>query len=313
MVDVIFVVRDAQQWHSVNMDMHPEHYSGLARLGATAVAGVQGLPAGLYFNTSVPLPGAQGARLLKYGVISLPHFMQDLRSWTWLYAAGRLHKPVRFLQSPPPAVRQALRANVTAASAAALLMLPCAFPLLTMLQQITALSYTGDFRMTLGENPHKVTNIVATNTHHFNKLFFQSEHQLAALGDMGLQLPGCQLPAVAAHNLGAATMYSKHLTVCEHSASTTAAAFERLPRAFRQRCLLQAGAQHGEVSQLLQGSRPLPPRAHLAAAVQRTIRRAVAPAAAVQSVKGVFTAGPAKSAAYALAKLQKQLRGLMRR
>ncbi len=38
-------------------------------------------------------------------------------------------------------------------------------------QAITGLSYHGDFRMVLGENPHKVANIVLANQHHFGTLY----------------------------------------------------------------------------------------------------------------------------------------------
>jgi len=317
MVDAIFVVEDPTQWHAENMTMHPEHYSSFAKLGAAAVATLQSLPAGLYFNTSVPLPGTQHTppppQLLKYGVISLSQLLVDLCTWRWLYAAGRLHKPVRFLQPPPPVLAGALQANIASASAAALLLLPSVFPLGALLHTVAGLSYTGDFRMAIGENPHKVANIVTRNAHHFSKLFLGSSHQVQALSGMGLVLPGGRLPQGASADLAAAVAFNQREVGCTHTPQSTDEAFLMLPRPFQHRVLHTAGVPHEDVSASLAQRLPLPARPRLARALQRTITATVAPAAALQSVKGILTAGPGKSAAYALAKLQKQARGLLRR
>ncbi len=318
MVDVIFVVNDAVSWHTQNMQLHPEHYSSFAKLGASAVAWLQGLPAGLYFNTSVPLPttggGSQSKQLLKYGVITTADFLHDLSCWRSVYVAGRLHKPVRFLSAPPAPIAAALQRNIAAASAAALLMLPSSFNLQAMLHAIAGLSYTGDFRMAVGENPYKVSNIVTQNMHHFNALYFGSSRQQEALECMGLQLPGGQLaPAQSMRSLPAACAYASRSVHCRQSDTRLQATMQHIPRAFRFRMLRAAGVPPEDMARALDGEGRLPKRSHLQRALQRTVADTVAPAAAIQSIKGIATAGPAKSAVYALAKLRKQLRGLLRR
>lgn len=50
----------------------------------------------MYYNTLVPLQSpALGARMIKYGVVSVQTLCADLRDWRTLYLSGRMHKPVR--------------------------------------------------------------------------------------------------------------------------------------------------------------------------------------------------------------------------
>lgn len=44
----------------------------------------------LYYNALVPMSTtSHRGRSMKYGVISMKHFTQDLSDWNWLYTAGR--------------------------------------------------------------------------------------------------------------------------------------------------------------------------------------------------------------------------------
>lgn len=61
--------------------------------------------------------------MVKYGVIGMPAFLQDLQHWSHLYVAGRLHKPVAVLATQPDA-RAAYQQNLCAALSTALLLLP---------------------------------------------------------------------------------------------------------------------------------------------------------------------------------------------
>lgn len=177
-----------------NLARHRSHYSALGRwLGPTAVVAVaERVGAGVYFNTLVPwalplgggppagpagdadaaaaagLPhrhqhqhqeGDSAPVLIKYGVMALAALEADLRRWTSLYAAGRMHKPVATLAGHP-AVAAAQAANLRSALRAALLLLPPRFGGGAALHALCALSYSGDVRMGVAEDGRKVERIV---------------------------------------------------------------------------------------------------------------------------------------------------------
>lgn len=157
MVDLIFAVEDSASWHLANIAMNPSHYTPFLPISATHTAKFQeGIPAYLWFNTYIPMnltrhPG----RHMKYGVISRDHLQQDLSAWTDLYAAGRLHKPVRILQGDPQ-IERCIETNREQAVRSSLLLLPERFSDLQLYLTIASLSYGGDPRMLFGENPRKV-------------------------------------------------------------------------------------------------------------------------------------------------------------
>ena len=102
-------------------------------------------------------------RSVKYGVVSEHSFFKDLFSWKFLYLGGRLHKPVKWLTEKEPAFFQAVHYNLNAALLTALLLLPESFSEQELYITIASLSYTGDFRMNIGEDRRKVSNIVLGN------------------------------------------------------------------------------------------------------------------------------------------------------
>ena len=198
MLDMIFAVENSKAWHASNLALNRSHYSFPWQfLGAGMIEAVQSKSgAGIWYNTLVPIPGANNGATMKYGVMSVDHLLDDLLNWKYLYAAGRLHKPVRI--SPPvtgatcgnnptrrgdlPKVKfaegerrdkilAASRENLRHALRAALLMLPSEFSAEDLYTAIAALSYNGDWRMVFGENPHKVSNIVSAQISLFHSLY----------------------------------------------------------------------------------------------------------------------------------------------
>ncbi|PSR80960.1 mitochondrial matrix Mmp37-domain-containing protein [Coniella lustricola] len=168
MIDFIFGVTFTQHWHSLNLNQHRDHYSGLGSLGSAAVSYVQDrMGAGVYFNTHVVVNGI----LIKYGVVNIDTLCRDLTDWDTLYLAGRLHKPVKILRDDAR-VRFANQKNLISALRTALLLLPEKFTEHELYNTVAGISYLGDPRMTLPtENPNKVLNIVGNNITNFHRLY----------------------------------------------------------------------------------------------------------------------------------------------
>ena len=168
MIDFIFGVSYTQHWHSLNLQQHRDHYSGIGFLGSSLVSRVQDRwGAGVYFNPYVTVNGT----LIKYGVVNLDTLYKDLSEWDTLYLAGRLQKPVKILRDDPR-IRLANQINLISAVRTALLLLPETFTERDLYKTIAGISYLGDPRMTLGaENLNKVSNIVRHQLPNFRRLY----------------------------------------------------------------------------------------------------------------------------------------------
>ncbi|KAG2471222.1 TAM41 protein, partial [Polypterus senegalus] len=169
MLDFVLAVDDPHTWHTLNLKQNRQHYSFVRFMGPSLISRIQNSHgAEVYYNTLVPYDG----RMIKYGVISTAALIEDLLHWKTLYVAGRLHKPVKILiQNENTKLQAALVSNLKSAVTAAFLMLPESFSEEDLFVQITGLSYSGDFRMLIGEDKSKVLNIVKAGMPHFQKLY----------------------------------------------------------------------------------------------------------------------------------------------
>jgi mitochondrial translocator assembly and maintenance protein 41 len=161
MIDLILVVDDSKKWHTENMQRNPHHYTPLLPLNSSSIAQFQeSLKARFWFNPYVPCGLlSQPHRLMKYGVISTKHALEDLLDWNDLYLAGRLHKPVQILKSNLE-IEKAMGINHDHAIQTSLLLLPEQFQEVELYLAVASLSYVGDPRMLIGENPKKVSQLI---------------------------------------------------------------------------------------------------------------------------------------------------------
>ncbi|XP_030758431.1 phosphatidate cytidylyltransferase, mitochondrial [Sitophilus oryzae] len=169
MIDLIFAVKDPVTWHEANMNLNPSHYSGIKYLGHEFISQYQrNFGAKVYFNTLVPMD----EYWIKYGVVANSDLVTDLLEWSYLYLAGRLHKPVEIVKKPlDTELETALQLNLQSAVHAALLILPDTFTEYEFYHTISNLSYLGDFRMVFGEQKNKVENIVKAQMLGFRNLY----------------------------------------------------------------------------------------------------------------------------------------------
>ncbi|XP_065074823.1 phosphatidate cytidylyltransferase, mitochondrial [Ochlerotatus camptorhynchus] len=178
MIDLIYTVDNAHRWHASNLERNPEHYSGLKHLGSNFIAKYQeSFGAKVFFNTLIPIP--EEDVIIKYGVVCTKDLLDDLNTWSNLYLAGRLHKPVEIIRTASGSkIQNAINSNLRAAVHAALLMLPEKFTEFELFREISNLSYAGDFRMIFGENKDKVNNIVRPQLEGFRNLYAPTLSQL---------------------------------------------------------------------------------------------------------------------------------------
>ncbi|XP_047107400.1 phosphatidate cytidylyltransferase, mitochondrial [Schistocerca piceifrons] len=292
MIDLIFAVDSSSLWHAENIRRNPKHYSHLKWFGHNFVANFQEhWGARVYFNTLVPVEGEDV--VIKYGIISRQAMEADLLDWCDLYVAGRLHKPVVILkQATNSHLRSALHQNLYSAVHAALLILPETFTETDFYRCIAGLSYSGDFRMTFGEDKNKVVNIVAPQVEAFRSLYAPVVKSLQDYMHMPVLMGEgeccCQDISPSAR------MY--HLNQLPRTPQRAVVRLwnTRGPRRLRQDTedTLRAISHDPECGNV----------------VETCIRNIVWNSSVKQSVKGIATAGLIKSIVYSWKKIKKMLK-----
>ncbi len=266
-IDLILGVQDPEKWHAKNIEANPTHYSGLKYFGPSFITFVQDkLGAGVYFNPFCSINGVK----VKYGVVSIDRMLDDLQNWRTLYLAGRMHKPLQILRSDDR-IDSAQKVNLISAMSLALMLLPKIFSERDLYMKITSISYMGDVRMAIAENPRKIQNIVDNQFKHFRRLYgpIMNHFDLDITGSID------PLASLGPEAKGAAF---------EHNGS-----FDKLrktlPPYFEQKL------SRSPFSQQL---------------VTSAVRNTVKWPSFTQSLKGILTAGVGRSAAYSVEKLKKR-------
>ena len=315
MIDFIFGVSYSQHWHSINLQEHRDHYSGIGSLGSYAVSKIQdSFGAGCYFNPYVTVDGT----LIKYGVVNIDTLSRDLSEWDTLYLAGRLQKPVKILRDNP-SVRLANQVNLISAVRTALLLLPPDFTEEGLYSTIAGISYMGDPRMTIGgDDPRKVQNIVQGQLANFRRLY-------APLVD---NLPNISFNDPACGNrdwINDPTVNAK--LAQDMDPVKRGNMVRRLPKAFREKLYFEYQAKfsipRGEFNKMLEASsdddkerikrreggefeqRIAKDTEGIKTEVRQVIEKTIRWPSFTQSIKSIMTAGVAKSWRYASEKRAK--------
>ena len=246
---------------------------------------------GLYYNPHVRLATLDGGALeAKYGVVSAEALQRDLRQWDSLYMAGRLHKPclVEF-HGQDAELREkmaaALAANHRAALSAALLLCgPAArsepTTLLAVLSALVRLSYNGDIRSGIAEDPNKVSNIVRAQAGDLWRIYAPIAAELGVL-----VRPGPEPGLLPEDGVQAELSF-------DGSSAGRRRLFEELPAALRER--------------LGSGTAPCPWDDD--EALRGLLRDTVWGSSLLMAAKGLLTAGASRGLRYTLAKVRKRFK-----
>ncbi|XP_035221448.1 phosphatidate cytidylyltransferase, mitochondrial-like isoform X1 [Stegodyphus dumicola] len=285
MIDFIFSVDDPVKWHQLNLKINSKHYSLAKFGGAEFIRSVQeNFGANVYFNTMVEVEN----KLIKYGVVSTNHLVEDLLDWQTLYVSGRLHKPVKIISnSNNEDLTRALHTNLQSALHASLLSLPETFSEEQLYHKISELSYNGDFRMYFGEDKRKIENIVKNQISYFHHLY--CDH---------LKM----MPLVHWNQ-------TQHIFEQDCSSTTTLHHLNFLPKRVQHNLLLRwnRDGRYRDMEDVLQ---VLACASECSEIVKNAIKDIVWWPSITQSAKGIITAGFLKSVKYSTRKVQKMLKSL---
>lgn len=320
MIDFIFGVSYTQHWHSLNLQQHRNHYSSVGSLGSSFVSRLQDKwGAGLYFNPYVTVNGT----LIKYGVVNLDTLCRDLSEWDTLYLAGRLQKPVKILRDDPR-VRLANQVNLISAVRTALLLLPPSFTEEDLYGTIAGISYLGDPRMSLpAENPKKVGNIVRHQLPNFRRLYAPL---IENLPNVSFKDPRCSSPKWADDPDTNAVLAQ------DMDPQKRGNMVRRLPKSFREKLYFRYQSKFEipqlEFNKMLDDSNDEDPtrvrrkqggvfeqrvagdaQQALNQEVKAVIRKTIKWPSVTQSLKGLITAGAARSWRYTREKMEKYWEG----
>jgi mitochondrial translocator assembly and maintenance protein 41 len=150
LIDLLFVVNDADKFHKENFEKNRNHYTGLGYLlGPFFLKLLRRNFFPIHFNPLITVNDFS----FKYGVIDHQEFLFDLKEWDMISLAGRLQKPVMLLKQPDSDRRRrefsiALNENRQSALAVSLLLNINEHVIeeFILYETLVSLSYTGDIR-----------------------------------------------------------------------------------------------------------------------------------------------------------------------
>lgn len=166
--DVIFVVDDIKKWHKDNMSENSGDYSLIGRLHLSS-DNVERIK-GKNFVTYVSDVKGNDGNTFKYGVVENSDFQRGLCTWDNMFLVGRFHKPILDVMSNET-VRQVIAKNRDRAFRVACILSNPVTDKESIFRMLCGLSYLGDARMRIAENPNKVRNIVKGNLPNLENIY----------------------------------------------------------------------------------------------------------------------------------------------
>ncbi len=165
-IDLILIVNDMKLWHKENIKRNPKDYSFIGRnfFLNSSLDEIKGIT-GITYQSNIEYKG----HLFKYGIIEYGDFVRHMQTWDSFYVPGRFQKPILTIKSNN-FIDELILQNRRNACKVGLLCLNNK-DLKDLYLTICNLSYSGDTRMKVAENPKKVNNIVGASYDKFNEMY----------------------------------------------------------------------------------------------------------------------------------------------
>ena len=165
-IDLILIVNDMKLWHKENIKKNPKDYSFIGRnfFLNSSLDEIKGIT-GITYQSNIEYKG----HLFKYGIIEYGDFVRHMQTWDSFYVHGRFQKPILTIKSNN-FIDELILQNRRNACKVGLLCLNNK-DLKDLYLTICNLSYSGDTRMKVAENPKKVDNIVGASYDKFNEMY----------------------------------------------------------------------------------------------------------------------------------------------
>lgn len=165
-IDLILVVSDIKKWHQENIKKNPKDYSFIGKFFFlnSKLEEIKGIT-GITYQSNIEYKD----HLFKYGIIEYKDFIEHMETWDSFYVPGRFQKPVLPIKSNEEIDKLIIKNRRNACKVGLICLNEKKLKELYL--TICRLSYSGDTRMKIAENPKKVENIVGASFEKFDEMY----------------------------------------------------------------------------------------------------------------------------------------------
>ena len=165
-IDLILIVENIKDWHKQNIKLNPKDYSFIGKnfLTKSNINKIKGLT-GITYQSNIDYKN----NLFKYVIIEYKDFEKHMKTWYSFYVPGRFQKPILTIITNDK-IDKLIYDNRRNACKISLLCME-EDNLDDLFTTICSLSYNGDTRMKIAENPNKVANIVGASKEKFKEMY----------------------------------------------------------------------------------------------------------------------------------------------
>lgn len=167
-IDLIFVVDDLKKWHKANFKLNRKDYSFIGKVffKYAKVSTLKGTT-GITYVSNIEEDG----NIFKYGTIEEKDLINNMNTWQSFYMPGRFQKTIYPIKENNE-LKDAIKKNrENALLISTYLQEKKEVTRKDILVTLCGLSYLGDTRMGIAENPNKVSNIVEGSFDEFNSIY----------------------------------------------------------------------------------------------------------------------------------------------